>query len=150
MHRFLADCMATVGVLPSFTMGGIYFTIIKIHKTQCQNKVKYIMDINNIDLGQLTKDELERVKFMLNINRIQADIEASRQGIEESRAAVRRMEQSIEESRAIVAKMHAENDKYFAETQKLRKESQWFPWLQMLTTFLTGGVVVLVLTKLFS
>ncbi len=81
-----------------------------------------MVDISRVDLQSLDKDDLEKVKLMLDINKIQADIEATRQSVNESRATV----------------------------EKMRKENQWFPWLQIMTTFLTGGVVVLVLTKLLA
>ncbi|OOS03280.1 hypothetical protein SAMN02745664_1234 [Moraxella cuniculi DSM 21768] len=85
-----------------------------------------MVDINRIDLGKLDKENLEKVKLMLDINKIQADIEMTRQSVEQSRATV----------------------------EKMRKENQWFPWLQIITTLttgiLTGGVVVFVLTKLLQ
>ena len=59
-----------------------------------------IVDINRIDLQVLDKDELERVKLMLDINKIQADIEATRQSINESQA-------SVEQMKINTAKMHA-------------------------------------------
>ena len=65
-----------------------------------------IVDINRIDLQVLDKDELERVKLMLDINKIQADIEATRQSINESQASVEQMK---------------------INTAKMQKEMMWFP-----------------------
>ncbi len=88
-----------------------------------------IVDINRIDLQVLDKDELERVKLMLDINKIQADIEATRQSINESQASVEQMK---------------------INTAKMQKEMMWFPYIQIITTILTGGVVVFFLTKLLQ
>lgn len=77
-----------------------------------------MVDISRIDLGSLDRENLEKVKLMLDINKIQVDIEATRQSVELSRATV----------------------------EKMRKENAWFPWLQIITTMLTGGFVVFFLT----
>lgn len=93
-----------------------------------------MVDISRIELQALDKDELERVKLMLDISKIQSDIQATQQSIEESKARSRQADATLEQIRVTVAKME--------------KENQWFPWLQIMTTFLTGGVVVFLLTKL--
>lgn len=83
-----------------------------------------MIDIKQIDLGNLNKDELDKVKIMLDISKIQQDIS-------ESQARSRQADATIE---------------------KMRKENSWFPWLQIITTLitslLTGGVVVYALSKL--
>lgn len=96
-----------------------------------------------MNLEELDKDELERVKLMVDISKIQADIEATRQSIEATR-------QSIDESHARIEQMRLSNDKYLAETARIRKETEWFPYIQIITTILTGGVVVYLLTKLLA
>ncbi|UZA04785.1 hypothetical protein LP092_15005 (plasmid) [Moraxella bovis] len=80
------------------------------------------MDISRIDLGSLEPADLEKVKMMLDIHKIQADIESTRQSVAESMATV----------------------------EKMRKENAWFPWLQIITTLmsglLTGGIIIFFLT----
>lgn len=104
-----------------------------------------MVDISRIELQALDKDELERVKLMLDISKIQADIEMTRQSITESQERVKlnadRYQADLEQMRQSVAQSQA-------TVEKMRKENQWFPWLQIMTTFLTGGVVVFLLTKL--
>lgn len=102
-----------------------------------------MVDISRINLGELDKENLEKVKLMLDISKIQQDIATSQVTIEKIR-------QDVEQSRATVEQMRLANDKYLAETEKLRKETQWFPYLQIITTILTGGVVVFLLTKLLQ
>lgn len=78
-----------------------------------------MIDMSRIDLGTLNKEDLEKVKLMLDISKIQ---------------------QSITESQASVEQMKA-------NTAKMQKEMAWFPYLQIITTILTGGGVVFLLTK---
>lgn len=85
-----------------------------------------MVDISRINLGELDRESLEKVKLMLDISKIQQDIV-------ESQSRVGKIEQDVAESRAMVAKM--------------QKEMAWFPYLQIITTILTGGVVVFLLTK---
>ncbi|OOR90610.1 hypothetical protein B0181_04645 [Moraxella caviae] len=93
-----------------------------------------MIDISQINLEQLTIDELNRMKMILDMKKVQQDIELTRQTVEETRAAVNKMQ---------------------AETEKARKETSWFPWVQILTLLatlvtglLTGGVAMYFLTKL--
>lgn len=80
-----------------------------------------MIDIRSIDLGSLGKDDLEKVKVMLDIHKIQQDIA-------ESQARSRQADATLEQIRVTVAKME--------------KENKWFPWIQIITTMLTGGIVV--------
>ncbi|ELA08729.1 hypothetical protein MOMA_09226 [Moraxella macacae 0408225] len=82
------------------------------------------------NLADLTNDELQRLQKMLDIAKLNLDIEESRQRMEESR---KRLEQDMAESRA--------------RTEKLTKELAWYPWLPIATTLLTGGLVVFLLGK---
>ncbi|WP_323842929.1 hypothetical protein [Moraxella sp. Pampa] len=102
-----------------------------------------MVDISRIDLGALDKENLEKVKLMLDISKIQADIEMTRQSVGKNQVDIESIRQSIAESQASVEQMKA-------NTAKMQKEMAWFPYLQIITTILTGGVVVFLLTKLLQ
>ncbi|MDO5650719.1 MAG: hypothetical protein Q4G13_01095 [Moraxella sp.] len=154
-----------------------------------------MVDISKIDLGTLDKEHLEKVKLMLDINKIQSDIESTRQSINESQARARhtntdieQIRQSITESQARVSHFNADIEQirqsinesqartghFNADMEQIRqsinesqarsrqadatleqiritvkkmeKENNWYPWLQITTTLLTGGIVVFFLT----
>ncbi|OOR93446.1 hypothetical protein B0181_00445 [Moraxella caviae] len=63
---------------------------------------------------------------MLDITKLQHDIELSRQTVEATR-------QSVNES--------------YATVEKMRKETAWFPYLQIITTLATGSVIAYLLGK---
>lgn len=104
-----------------------------------------------IDIESLDKDELERVRLMLDISKIQADIEATRQSVEESRLRGKQIEQSIKESQQGMEATRQSIKESQATIEKMRKELAWYPYLQIATTLvtglLTGGVVVFFLSK---
>lgn len=72
---------------------------------------------------------------MLDINKIQQDIQAT--------------QQSIALSQASVEKMRIENDKFLAETKKIEKEARFYPYVT-LASAMVGGLIVFALTKLFG
>lgn len=80
-----------------------------------------MVDISRINLGELDKENLEKVKLMLDINKIQ---------------------QSIIESQASVEQMKA-------ETAKIQKEARLYPYVT-LGSAMVGGLIVFVLTRLVT
>lgn len=112
-----------------------------------------MVDISRIDLQTLDKENLEKVKLMLDINKIQADIEMTRQSIAESQermqlnkdryqADLEQMRQSVALSQATVEKMRIENDKFIAETKKLEKEARLYPVVPILIALIALLVAV--------
>lgn len=102
---------------------------------------------------ELDKESLEKAKLMLDISKIQADIEATRQSVTESQARARKSDVDIENIRQTMAQSVAESqlrvhqiEQDIAESRamvtKMQKEMAWFPYLQIITTILTGGAVV--------
>ncbi|OPH36259.1 hypothetical protein LU276_03950 [Moraxella haemolytica] len=87
-----------------------------------------MVDISRIDLQTLDKENLEKVKLMLDISKIQQDIATSQ---------------------ATVEKMRIENDKFVAETKKIEKEARFYPYVT-LGSAMVGGLIVFVLTRFFG
>ncbi|ELA08587.1 hypothetical protein MOMA_08496 [Moraxella macacae 0408225] len=92
---------------------------------------------------------------MLDIAKIQADIELTRQSVNESQkrsrnfdADLERIRQDVAESRATVEQMSIANDKFRAEQQKIEKEARFYPYITLISAMI-GGLVVAVITKLF-
>ncbi|ELA08732.1 hypothetical protein MOMA_09241 [Moraxella macacae 0408225] len=111
------------------------------------------------NLEDLTDHELQRLKTMIDIAKIQADIEMTRQSVNESQ---KRLDKDLEESRERMEESRKRLEKDLEEsrqrmeesrinTAKLTKELAWYPWLQIATTLLTGiltgGFVVFLLGK---
>lgn len=68
------------------------------------------VDFEKIDFSQLTKDDLEIIKMILDVNKIQVSIQ-------ESQASIEKMKQDVALSQASVEKMRAETDKAIKETR---------------------------------
>ncbi|OOR88633.1 hypothetical protein B0181_07915 [Moraxella caviae] len=98
-------------------------------------------NVNDLDLEQLNMKELERMAAIVNIKKIHSE------NIE--------LQAKTNQSLATIEQIKATVNKMQAETEKARKETSWFPWVQILTLLatlvtglLTGGVAMYFLTKL--
>ncbi|WP_040625218.1 hypothetical protein [Moraxella macacae] len=78
------------------------------------------------NLEDLTDHELQRLEKMLDIAKIQADIEMTRQSVNESRATVEQMK---------------------ANTEKIAKEARFYPYITLISAMI-GGLVVALITQL--
>lgn len=84
------------------------------------------------DLEQLTDDELDRRLKMLNITKLQQEIQ-----------------QNHEINMATIEQMRLENDKFRAETAKINKETKYYPMLSIIIALFAviGGLIVALLQK---
>lgn len=96
------------------------------------------IDLKSIDLGSLSKDDLEKVKLMLDIQKIQQDII-------ESQARVNKMRVDIDESQSRIRQAEATLEQIRLTVEKSEKENKWFPYLQIITTIFTSGIIAIIL-----
>ncbi|ELA08586.1 hypothetical protein MOMA_08491 [Moraxella macacae 0408225] len=89
------------------------------------------------NLEELSDHELQRLEKMLDIAKLNLDIEESRQRMEESR---KRFDKDMEESRATIEQMKA-------NTEKIAKEARFYPYITI-TTALIAGLMGALITKL--
>ena len=84
------------------------------------------------NLEQLTDDELDRRLKMLNITKLQQEIQ-----------------QNHEINMATIEQMRLENDKFRAETAKINKETKYYPMLSIIIALFAviGGLIVALLQK---
>lgn len=112
-----------------------------------------MVDISRIDLQTLDKDNLEKVKLMLDISKIQADIEMTRQSITESQERMQlnkdRYQADLEQMRQDVAESRATVEQIKANTKKIEKEARFYPYVT-LGAAMVGGLIVFVLTRVFG
>lgn len=79
------------------------------------------------DLNNLSNDELERLEKMLNILKLQQEINNAH-----------------ELNLATIEQMRIENDKYRAETAKLNKENKLYPYVIIGCSILSGVIAALI------
>ncbi|MFB6350068.1 hypothetical protein ACFBZI_11605 [Moraxella sp. ZJ142] len=111
------------------------------------------MNINDIDLNELNQQQLEKVKFMLNLYKLQEDITRSQEITAQTRATVEQMKIQNEKHLAEIEQMRIQNNKLLAEINKTTKETKWFPWLQLIialaTSSVIGGIIGSLATRFF-
>lgn len=121
-----------------------------------QAKGATMVDISRIDLQTLDKENLEKVKLMLDISKIQQDIAESQVRVSKSNLDIESIRQSITQSQATVEKIHqdvaesrASVEQIKANTKKIEKEARMYPYVTLASAMI-GGLIVFVLTRVFA
>lgn len=85
------------------------------------------IDLGRLDLETLSKEQLEKVKMILDLNHVQQTINESQQRVAESTATVEKMR---------------------AEADKIRKESKFYPLIPIILGVVGSGALSALITFL--